>query len=582
MTATTATAAVDSPAVAVNKPGSARRELFAALAGLKREFWTVGLFSLAANALMLAPSLYMLQVFDRVMVSQNGLTLILSTLILVFMLGFMGFAEWARSRLLVRIGVRMDERLNARLFRASFDAQLAQPKANPAQAFNDLTQVRQFLTGNGVFAFFDVPWMPIYLAVLFLLHPLLGAVGLGFALILATVAWFSHRLTAQPMQAALQASVQVSAEQQGKLRNAEAIEALGMLGALRGRWWARYSAQAAVQGHVDELTHRLSALTKFLRYTQQSLSLGVGGWLVIHGELTPGAMIAGNILMTRALQPIDLIVNTWKAFVSARTAFDRLAELITAQPERPAGRWVQVPLGIVELKNVTATAVNRSEPILEAINLTLPAGSVTCVVGPSGSGKSTLARVILGLWPQVDGEVLLDSAPLADWDRSVLGPSIGYLPQDVELMDGTLAQNIARFGEIDSEKVIAAARRADIHDLILRFARGYDTPAGEAGNLLSAGQRQRVALARALYGDPSLVILDEPNANLDDAGEAALVAALQDLKGRVKTVLVMTHRLNILRVADRVLVLKQGRVAYDGTLNEFMAHNMAQKTHGGT
>lgn len=548
-----------------------RRELLSALAGLKREFVAVGLFSLAANALMLAPSLYMLQVFDRVMVSQNGLTLILSTLILVFMLGLMGFSEWARSRLLVRIGVRMDERLNGRLFNASFDAQLTQPKANPAQAFSDLTQVRQFLTGNGVFAFFDVPWMPIYIAVLFLLHPLLGWLGIGFAVLLASVAWFSHRLTSQPMQTALQAGVQVSADQQGKLRNAETIEALGMLPALHGHWWSRYGEHASAQGHIDELTHRMSALTKFLRYTQQSLSLGAGGWLVIHGELTPGAMIAGNILMTRALQPIDLIVNTWKAFVSARTAFDRLAQLLTTQPERPAGRLVQVPMGIVELKNVTATAPNRPTPILDAISLTLPAGTLTCVVGPSGSGKSTLARVILGLWPQVQGEVLLDSAPLTDWDRSVLGPSIGYLPQDVELMDGTLAQNIARFGELDSEQVIAAARRADIHELILRFPKGYDTPAGEAGSLLSAGQRQRVALARALYGDPSLVVLDEPNANLDDAGEAALVAALQDLKARGKTVLVMTHRLNILRAADRVLVMAQGRITQDASLNEFMA-----------
>lgn len=552
-----------------------RRELFAALAGLKREFVAVGLFSLAANALMLAPSLYMLQVFDRVMVSQNGLTLILSTLILVFMLGLMGFSEWARSRLLVRIGVCMDERLNRRLFRASFDNQLAQPKANPAQAFSDLTQVRQFLTGNGVFAFFDVPWMPIYIAVLFLLHPLLGWLGIGFAVLLASVAWFSHRLTSQPMQTALQASVQVSADQQGKLRNAETIEALGMLPALRGHWWSRYGDQASAQGHIDELTHRMSALTKFLRYTQQSLSLGAGGWLVIHGELTPGAMIAGNILMTRALQPIDLIVNTWKAFVSARTAFDRLAQLLTTQPERLTGRLVQVPMGIVELKNVTATATNRPTPILDTISLTLPAGSLTCVVGPSGSGKSTLARVILGLWPQVRGELLLDSAPLADWDRAVLGPSIGYLPQDVELMDGTLAQNIARFGALDSEQdsaqVIAAARQADIHELILRFPKGYDTPAGEAGSLLSAGQRQRVALARALYGDPSLVILDEPNANLDDAGEAALVTALQDLKNRGKTVLIITHRINTLRNADRVLVMAQGRITQDAPLNEFIA-----------
>ena len=552
-----------------------RGELWAALSGFKREFWSVGLFSLSANAMNLAPSLYMLQVYDRVMVSQSGLTLLFSTMILVVMLGLMGFFEWARSRLLVRVGVRIDERLSPRLFHACFDEQLKQASLNPTQAFSDLTNLRQFLTGNGVFAFFDAPWLPIYLAVLFLLHPLLGWLGVTFAVILTVVAWVSHRLTSSPIHKSLHTGLHVVDHQQANLVNAEVIEALGMLPALHKRWWTRYREHMASQGRVDELTHRLSAATKFLRYTQQSLSLGAGGWLVIHGELSPGAMIAGNILMTRALQPIDLLVNTWKAFVSARTAFDRLAHLVETQTLREQGDLVQVPLGCIALSNVTAHAPGRTEPILDQVNLNIAAGSLVCVVGPSGSGKSTLARAMLGLWPDLSGQVHFDGVPLGQWHRTALGRHLGYLPQDVELMAGSLAQNIARFGELDSERVIAAARRADVHELILRFPNGYDTFIGESGHLLSAGQRQRVALARALYGEPTVIVLDEPNANLDDAGEAALVRVLLDLKAQGKTVVLMTHRLDILKVVDRVVVLNHGRVVQDSSAQVFLSQRAA-------
>ena len=536
-----------------------RRELAAAMADVRREFWVVGVFSLIVNALMLMPSLYMLQVYDRVMVSRSELTLLMSSLLLLAVLLLVCGVEVMRSRLLVRTGVRIDQALNPRLFRACFDAQLLRPSANPAQAFADLTHVRQFLTGNGVFAFFDAPWFVIYIGVLFLLHPLLGWLGLACAAALLAVAWLSQRQSGAA-QAALAAGVSVNDDQQSKLRNAELIEAMGMLPRLREAWWQRYQAHAAAQSKVDAAGHALMATSKFLRYTQQSLSLGAGAWLVIRGELSPGAMIVANMLMTRALQPLDLLVGTWRGLQSARSALGRVVDLLQAQARDADGALSQVPFGQLELRKVGATAPGREQAILRQVSLQIPAGALVCVLGPSGSGKSTLARVMLGIWPQVSGEVLLDSAPLAQWQRETLGRSLGYLPQDVELMEGTLAQNIARFGQIDSESVIAAARQAGIHDMVLRLPRGYDTPAGEAGSLLSAGQRQRLALARALYGNPSLLVLDEPNANLDEAGEQALLETVKLLKAQGKTVVLITHRLPIVEAADLLLLLRDGAV----------------------
>jgi len=537
-----------------------RDSIFSVFSYMKQELLVVGLFSFVVNLLMLAPSLYMLQVFDRVLVSQNVLTLIASTIILVFLLSVVAFSEWGRSRLLVRIGIRLDQGINRRLFHSSFSAQLDQPQPNPSQSITDLTNIRQFLTGNGVFAFFDLPWLPIYIGVLYLLHPLLGYLAIIFAVIMAAIAWISHRFTSKPMQHALHSWTTVSNDQQGKFRNAETIETLGMFNALQGSWWRRYVEQFQEHGKVERLGRHMGAISKFMRHSKQSLALGAGAWLVIHGELTPGAMIAGNILMTRALQPIDLIVNAWKGYVTARTSHTRLSNLLSEYHEVGHQGIDQELVGEIELVGLTALAKGREAPILDNLSLHLDAGTVIAVVGPSGSGKTTLARSILGLWPHWQGEVLLDALPIQHWNRIELGHQLGYLPQDVELMNGTLAQNIARFGEVDSEQVIKAATLAGVHEMILRFPQGYDTPVGEGGGILSAGQRQRVALARALYGDPAIIVLDEPNANLDEAGEMALVQAVQQLKSQNRTVILVTHRKSIISVADQLLTLENGRI----------------------
>ena len=530
----------------------------------RREFAVVGLLSMVANLLMLSPTLYMLQIYDRVMISQSQLTLLMLSLIIILFVAVLAFAEWIRTRLLVRAGVRFDEALNGRLFRAGFRAELEQSGHNPSQALSDLTNIRQFLTGNGTIAFFDAPWTPIYIGVSFMLHPVLGWLSIVFVTNLVVIAIVSQRLSAKPVAAASKAEVEVNTFLFSKLRNSEVIESMGMLADLRSRWAGRHQHHLSLQSLAQAVTRRTTALMKFLRFTQQSLSLAAGAMLTIHGEISVGSMIAANVLMSRASQPIEAIVANWAGFLSARSAYGRIGSLLEAHPEEARGQRVLLPTGQAVLQGVVATAPNRPEPILKTLDKEFPAGQLTAIIGPSGAGKSTLARVLVGIWPYTEGQVLFDGHPLQSWDRAALGPAIGYLPQDIELFEGTIAENIARFGELDSPKVIEAAQHAGVHEMILRMPKGYDTSIGEAGAFLSGGQRQRIGLARALYGDPRLIVLDEPNANLDDAGDAALIEAIRELKAHGRTVFIVTHRFNVLALADRVLLLHNGVVQADG------------------
>ena len=560
-----------------------RSELTATLWSFRREFVIVGVFSMIANVLMLTPTLYMLQVYDRVMSSQSELTLIAMSLLALLMFAFMALAEWMRSRLLVRTGVRLDAQLSTLVFNASFEAHLSQSGSNPSRAFSDLIQIRQFLTGNGVFAFFDAPWTPIYMAVLFFLHPWLGVLGMVFALLQAALAWFGHRNTTAPSEAAAAAQAEAVSFLQSKLRNSEVLESMGMVRSLQVRWNERHQTALARNGDSQHLMHRITAISKFIRYSQQSLALGAGALLVINGELSPGAMIAANVLMTRALSPIDMLVSSWRQFAGMRAAFVRLEALLADYPERDPALKRVAPTGQITLNKVFALATGRADPILKNVGFSVPAGTVIAILGPSGSGKSTLARVMVGIWPNVSGDVLLDGVPVDSWNRIELGPYIGYLPQDIELFEGTIAENIARFSKTDPAKVIAAAKSASLHDMILRFPKGYDTSIGEAGNLLSGGQRQRIGLARAIYDNPMIVVLDEPNANLDDAGEVALYKTVEELKANGKTVFLITHRPGAVAVADRILVLRDGAVQADGPRDDVLtalqsAQKAAQKT----
>ncbi|MBF7731667.1 type I secretion system permease/ATPase [Pseudomonas sp. N040] len=535
------------------------------LRDFRHEFALVAALSMLSNLLYLAPTLYMLQIYDRVLSSQNQLTLLVLSLLLLVFVGIMALAEWVRSRLLIHLGVRFDQALNTRIFRAGLQAELRKSAHNPEQALADLTNLRQFLTGGGCLALFDAPWTPIYVAVSFMLHPLLGWLSLFFVGNLVALAILGQRRSAGFAEAAGKAEVAGNNFLLSKLRNSEVIEPLGMLGNLRRRWSVGNQQYLHLQSQAQRVSERMLSAIRFVRYSQQSLALGAGALLAIQGEISIGSMVAASVLMSRASQPIEMLVLSWKGFISARSAFERLGQLLLAHPLPAAGQQHSgLPSGQLRVQGLTASAPRRQDPIIQPLDKEFPPGQFCAIIGPSGSGKSTLARALIGIWPDTRGQVLLDGLPLQDWASADLGRAIGYLPQDIQLFEGTVAENIARLGEVDSAQVIEAARKAGVNDLILRLPQGYDTPIGESGSALSGGQRQRIGLARALYGDPQLIILDEPNANLDDAGEAALISCLKELQSAGRNLFVISHRTNIVALADRVLLLDKGVVTADG------------------
>jgi ATP-binding cassette subfamily C exporter for protease/lipase len=550
---------------------SSRSEVAAAIWELRHPFYVIGGFSFVINLLMLLPSLYMLQVYDRVLTSRSEMTLLVLTVITLGLYGVLVGLEWVRSRALVRVGARFDETLNSRVFTAAFETNLRSPGSNAGQALSDLTNVRQFITGNGLFAFFDAPWFPIYLAVIFMLHPVLGWFSLGGAVLLSFLTLVNEWATKGPLTQANQAAIVSNNYATNNLRNAEVIQSMGMIDNLRQRWYDRYKLLLAMQSVASDRAGVISSATKFIRLGQQSLILGVGALLVIKGELTPGGMIAGSILMGRTLAPVELLIGTWKQLISARGAFDRLEKMLNQFPASKENMALPPPDGQVSVENLVASAPGSTVAILKGINFSLAPGDVVAVIGPSAAGKSTLARLLVGIWPAMAGKVRLDGADVFTWNKLELGPHIGYLPQDVELFEGSIAENIARFGELDHEKVITAARQAGVHDMILHFPNGYDTSIGVSGGFLSGGQRQRIALARALYGHPALIVLDEPNASLDDAGEAALVQAVQSLKKEGCTVVLITHRTSIISAVDKILLLREGQVAAFGPRDDVLA-----------
>jgi ATP-binding cassette, subfamily C, bacterial exporter for protease/lipase len=546
-------------------------EIAQALSEFKGAFRTVGIFSAIINLMLLVPSLYMLQVYDRVLASRNETTLLMLTLMVLGAYVFMSALEFVRSFVLIRVGAQLDMRINKRIYTAAFEQNLKKAGGNAGQALQDLTTVRQFLTGNALFAFFDAPWFPIYLLVIFLFNFNLGIFALCGTIILIILAYVNEAVSKKPMAEASGMAIAAGNLATNNLRNAEVIEAMGMLPNLMARWFKLHGRFLQLQAEASEKAGIIAACTKFFRTSLQSLILGFGALLVLDGKISGGMMIVSSILMGRTLNPVEQLIGVWKTWSSTRSAYNRLCELLAANPPRERGMPLPKPLGQVALEAVSAAPPGSTTVVIKNLSFALTPGDVLGVIGPSGAGKSTLARLLVGVWPAAMGKVRLDGADVYLWNKDELGAHIGYLPQDIELFAGTVGENIARFGEIDSDKVVEAAKRTGVHEMILQLPKGYDTPLGDGGAGLSGGQKQRIGLARAMYGDPSLLVLDEPNSNLDDVGEQALVAAILDLRARGKTLILITHRNSALSVTTKLLLLRDGTSQMFGPTAQVLA-----------
>jgi len=531
-------------------------------------------FSFAINLLMLTAPLFMLQVFNRVLTSRNEDTLWLLLAIAVFALMVLAGLDAVRGVILARSGAWLDERLSAPIFRLAVEGAVQVPGSGNVQGLRDLSLLRAFLTGPSMVPLLDAPWMPVFIGTIYLLHPLLGWIALGGALALFALALTNELTTRTRLQSSGAGALRALREADLATRNADVINAMGMTDAVVQRWRPGYLFSSHAQNSAGTTSAGISALSRFLRFSLQIGLLAMGAGLVLSAELTPGAMIAASILLGRALAPVEQSISAWKLTQAARQAFARLkpqlARARTDQEQMPLPR----PAGHVEVDNVIYFHPGAEDPTLHGVGFDLPAGKSLAIVGPTAAGKTTLARVLVGnLAPRV-GKVRLDGMDVAQWDRADLGKHIGYLPQDIELFSGTIADNIARMQEPDADAVITAARLAGVHDLILRLPRGYDTAVGPEGARLSGGQRQRIGLARALYGIPSLVVLDEPNSNLDGEGELALAKALGALREQGVTAIVITQRAGILNTVDQILVLNEGRVQRVGP-REDVLRNLA-------
>lgn len=545
-------------------------ELKEVLKTFQRHFVWAGVFSLFINLLLLTSPIYMLQIYDRVLSSRSVTTLVVLSIGAMILFMVYSALETQRSRVLVRIGGSLDRRLSARVFNAVFKGALQRPGMT-GQAVRDLDTVREFLTGSGLFAFFDAPWLPIYLLAVFLIHPLLGIVATIGGVALFILAVLQELATRKTLSDASIAGLNANRTLDNSLRNAEAIAAMGMTPAMLGRWQKRRQQTLVLQALASDRAGVILAVSKFVRIALQTAMLGFGAYLVIHNEITSGMMIASSIMMGKALAPIEMAVATWKQFLTARSSYERLNAILAAVRADDRHMELPAPQGFIELERVVAAPPMSNIPVIKGVSFRVGAGDILGIIGPSAAGKSSLARLLVGVWNAHSGVVRIDGSDVQTWNKDQLGPHIGYLPQDIELFEGTVAENIARFGEVDAEAVIEAARLAGVHDMILQLSQGYDTMIGAGGATLSGGQRQRIGLARALYKLPALIVLDEPNSNLDRDGEAALGRTIAQLKEKKRTTLVITHRPNILASVDHIMVMNSGLVESMGPREEILS-----------
>jgi ATP-binding cassette subfamily C protein len=565
---------------AQTQPGQhgARSELGEALAACKKAFIGIAVFSGMSNILMLTGSFFMLEVYDRVLPSRSVPTLVGLCILALVLFTALGILDFIRTRLLVRVGASLDESLSARVY----DTLIKMPlktgnRSDGLQPLRDLDSIRSFLSGMGPIAFCDLPWIPLYLAICFIFHPLIGLTALGGAIILICLTFLTEFKTRRPTMKASGAAVQRNGIAEISQRNAEALVAMGMAGRLAARWGDANKRYMDSQREASDVAGGLGSISKVLRMILQSGVLAVGAWLVINQQATAGVIIAGSILSARALAPVDLAISNWRSFSAARQAWRRLSRLLTVFPATADVMPLEAPKKTLVVENATAVPPGEQKIVVADVSFTLKAGSGLGIIGPSASGKSCLSRLLVGVWAPARGKIRLDGAALDQWEPEALGKHIGYLPQDVELFGGTVAQNISRFDpDAKPEAITAAAKAAGVHDLIHKLPQGYETQVGEHGAALSAGQAQRVALARALYGDPFLVVLDEPNSNLDAEGDEALGRAIFGVRERGGIVIVVAHRPSAIAGVDFVLVMNQGRAQAYGPKDEVLAKVLAR------
>jgi PrtD family type I secretion system ABC transporter len=552
------------------KPAEGSNEITSAISASRQAFIGIGILSFLINILMLTGPLFMLQVYDRVMTSGSMPTLVALSLMTVLLYAMSGFFEFVRSRIVARAGVEIDQRLSDRIFRASLRRSLFTHGAS-ITALRDLDTVRQFASGPAPMTFFDAPWTPIYLLVIFLVHWVLGVAALVGAGIIIVMTIVSERAAREPLGEANKAAVRSLEMADSAQRNVEALAAMGMVEPYRKRWQKLSGEALAWQIHAADRIGSAVSFSKSMRLLLQSLMLAVGAALAIEGDISAGSIIAGTIIFGRALAPVEQAVAQWKSFVKARDAFEKLSQLLKDEPAPPARTALPTPKGHIAVSQLRVAAPDTRKLILANLNFTIKPGEICAVIGPSASGKSTLARTMVGLWPTVSGSISIDGADLHQWDPDALGQHIGYLPQDVELFSGTVRDNICRFRDDATDAlVIEAARMAHAHDMILALPKGYDTQLGAFGTYLSAGQRQRIGLARALYGDPAFIVLDEPNANLDRAGDEALAAALTGMSARGQSVILISHRVQVMGNANTLLYVDRGVQRAFGPKDEVM------------
>lgn len=536
-------------------------------------FRQAALLSLVASLLVLAPTGYMLEVYDRVVNSRSHMTLGMLTLLVLAVYVLMEVLDWSRGQLMHQASVAMDQKMSGRIFNAIFEANSKRADGGTARPMNDFRTLREFLNTPVLIACMEAPVSMVFLILIFAIHPLLGWSSIAAAILQTLIAWLNQRSTQPPLLAANQSAAAAQQYADGSLRNAQVIESMGMLRDIHRRWIDKQREFLNLQAQASDAGGAFQAASKFLQNVTSSMLLGLGAWLLLRNEFTggPGMMIVASILGGRVLAPLVQIVTQWQAVVNARDAWSRLDQLLASVPERPPTMALPAPRGMLTVEHLVASAPGSQMPILKGVAFALNPGEILAVVGPSASGKTTLARLLMGLWPAINGKVRLDGVDIFTWDKAELGPHLGYLPQGVELFDGTLAENIARFGEVEPAKVEAAARAIGLHESIMALPKGYDSPVGRDGAILSGGQRQRVGLARAIYGDPRFVVLDEPNSSLDEAGDAALASAIMLLKSRGTTLVIMTHRASVLSVADKMLVLHEGQNRAFGPRDEVLA-----------